>query len=153
MRLAVHEILRAPSFSGNHWFLYKKSVCASRNFLQSGKSFFHCRAMMSRSWAFVQEVPKDFQNLKMLMNFGWNTRFIFFYNLAKNDHIWVFWPEGIIFFRFCKCIFSMSFLYTNKTARRSQLRDIISRQWEKLFQFCSWKHVFQIFRINQIKAK
>ena len=48
----------------------KKSVCASRNFLQSGKSFFHCRAMMSRSWAFVQEVPKDFQNLKMLMNFG-----------------------------------------------------------------------------------
>ena len=52
----------------------KKSVCASRNFLQSGKSFSHCRAMMSQSWAFVQEVPKDFQNLKMLMNFGRNTR-------------------------------------------------------------------------------
>ena len=54
--------------------------------------------------------------------------FIFVWNLAKNGHIRVFRPKFISIFRFWKSF--------GTSCTNAQLRDIIARQWKKLFPLC-----------------
>ena len=94
----------------------------------------------SRNWDF--SVGKNPKNLKISkICFLQIFCFCFAYNLAKNGQNWVIWWKVIRFFRWKKInffiIFSIIF-HTNtpKTARSTQLRDIVSRHRTNLFSFC-----------------
>ena len=107
-----------------------------------------CRKKRFDNFTFIRYFePLWAQNLENLKSLSknrikiWNkvfpTEFLYHFCLQLG-HIWVFWAKDISVFWLKKSIFFGVFPIkkTLKIAFRSQLCNIISRQWKKLFQFC-----------------
>ena len=115
----------------------------------------------SKSRKFEKFAQKPAKNLKKVkiskICFLQNFCIIFVCNLAKNGHIWVFWAKVVSFFLGWKISFFFGvFLYKPWKPRLGP--NFVTSYLGNAKSFfnsvkSSWKHVFQSFRTNQMKAK